>query len=122
MHALSLPTNYVTDYRHAALHRVGPFDTPTPQNDFLIPVDDDFYDYQRNFKLSAMTFDHDKSESPTRRRATLPAFPGWEPPCPDNITRAVSAFARFVRFARSPRPAPDHIAVSDQRLPPECVG
>ena len=30
------------------------------QNDFLIPVDDDFYDFQRNFKESRLVFDHDK--------------------------------------------------------------
>jgi hypothetical protein len=35
-----------------------------PENDFLIPVDDDYYDYQRNFIISRMTFDHDQVRVP----------------------------------------------------------
>mmetsp|Transcript_17880 Transcript_17880/g.40975 ORF Transcript_17880/g.40975 Transcript_17880/m.40975 type:complete len:434 (-) Transcript_17880:476-1777(-) len=35
-----------------------------PNADFLIPVDDDYYDYQRNFKVSRISFDHDKVRVP----------------------------------------------------------
>mmetsp|Transcript_27529 Transcript_27529/g.55422 ORF Transcript_27529/g.55422 Transcript_27529/m.55422 type:complete len:480 (-) Transcript_27529:71-1510(-) len=35
-----------------------------PEGDFLIPVDDDYYDYQRNFVKSRMAFDHNKVRVP----------------------------------------------------------